>query len=166
MDKNQKTVSLAGIGAAVLLVVLILSYSLFQRNNQKNCPDGSTRVRVDSAAFATQYSANTYKLEASLKRGGTLSAQLGAVQLQQMSESIQLARLHMQALAEGYNACAVSADEFNESRNRFQRMEDIARQIDALGGKDELADGDRQALAKLVAEYIHLSHVESGEPAK
>jgi hypothetical protein len=159
VNRNDKTVALALIGAAVLLVVVILAYSLFQRNNQKSCPDGSTRIRINSAGFETQYSTNTYKLEARLKQDETLSAELGAAQLQQMSEGIQLARLHMQALTEGYNACAVGVDEFNESRNRYQRMEDIARQIDTMGGKDGLANGDRQTLARLVAEYIRLSHM-------
>ena len=43
-------------------------------------------------------------------------------QLMAMSEALQLARLHLQALAESYNSCAISADDFNNSRATFAKM--------------------------------------------
>jgi hypothetical protein len=157
VTKNQRNVYVAIAGTAVILTVVLLTYHLIERNNQVPCPDGVKRVRLDSGAFQTKYSANTLRLEINLKDQKSFATELGAKQLQQMSEAVQLARLNMKALADGFNACAVSPEEFNSSRNRFQRMESIAGEVNALSARPRLTSDDQALLSKLVDEYVALS---------
>ena len=115
-------------------------------------------MRLDTQAFETQYSANTLQLEISMKSKLALTAELGPKQLQKMTEAVQLARLHLQSLADGYNACVVSQSEFNDSRNRFQRMEAIAGEINQITSRRSLTADDQKHIAKLIDDYITLSH--------
>lgn len=158
MDKNQKTVLMSAIGAVFFLVLIYLAYLIVAQNNTLACPDGTKRVRLNVRAFETQYSVSTLQLGAKLSEDKSFTADLGAKQLQQMSEAVQLARLHMQALADGYNACAISQEQFNKSRDRFQQMEGIAAEINGISGKDKLTTEDQVRLSNLVNEYIQLSH--------
>jgi hypothetical protein len=166
MDNNQRRVLQRVIPAVVVILVAVFGYWLFQRNNQLPCPDGSKRVRIDSGSFATQYSANTVKLQGELRKSRTLFVELGSAQLLQMSEAVQLARLHLQALAEGYNSCAVGPEEFNESRNRFQRLEDLAGQINSLNAKENLRPGDQARLKQLTTEFIAVANTGARTPSK
>jgi hypothetical protein len=124
MNDNQRTVLIWSISAALLITIAILIFNFLQGHGSVFCPDGTTHPRIDPRDFQTQYSAYTISLEAKLDQHTTLSGQLGEQQLQRMSDAIQAARLHMLAVADGYNACAINPQQFNEARDRYQRMED------------------------------------------
>jgi hypothetical protein len=158
MDRNQKTVFLGGLLTVILLALGSYIFFRLKSTDVVHCPDGTTHPKMDAAGFATEYTGYSAKLQAKLNEKGDFSAELGTQKLQEMSEAMQQARLHMQSLAEGYNACAVDPSEFNDARNRYQRMEDIARQINEISSHIPLKTEDEVRLKQLIDEYIRSSH--------
>jgi len=158
MDRNQKAVFLGGLLTVILLVLSGYIFVYFRSTSVVHCPDGTTHPKMDAAGFATEYTGYSVAVQAKLNEKGELTAELGIQKLQEMSEAIQQARLHMQSLADGYNACAVDPSEFNDARNRYQRMEDIARQINEISSHTPLKKEDGPLLKQLIDEYIQSSH--------
>jgi len=154
----KQRVWLALIGACTIIVVVaVFAIYSFVSHRPVRCPDGTSRPRIDAASFQTQYSGYSAKLSARFGAGKELAGEITPKQLLAMSEAIQFARLHLQALAEGYNACAVSVAEFNDSRDRFSAMEDIARQMDAIFANGARSPGARAQLSGLVDRFLELA---------
>ena len=165
MDRNQKTVLLALLGTIVLLVIGSFAYIILKREGTVHCPDGSTHSRMNAEQFETQYTGYSAKLQAKLNQKNYFAAELGTQKLQEMSEAMQLARLHMQALVAGYDVCAVDVKEFNSARGRYQQMEDIAREMSDISSHASLKSAEETRVKQLVDEYIRISR-SSGEEAK
>jgi hypothetical protein len=157
MNRNQRTALLYLFGTIVVLVVVGLGYLMWKQTQVVHCPDGTSHPKIDAAQFATQYTGITVNLEAKFAKTGEFSADLGTQKLQEMSEALQQSRLHMQALAAGYDACAVNAESFNEARSRYQRMEDIASQLTTISNHKPLSEAEKAQLIQLVDEYIQIS---------
>ena len=154
MDRNSKTVMLAALGTVILLVLVGCVYAYWRETMVVRCSDGTTHPRMNTRAFETRYTGYTAKIEAQIEQKGSFDASVGSQKLQEMTDAIQQARLHMQALADGYNACAVDVSEFNDAKNRYQRMEDIAREVNELSSHRPLQNADQDRIRKLVDEYI------------
>jgi hypothetical protein len=112
---------------------------------------------INAEQFATDYTGYTAKVQAKLTEKSDLSAEIGTQKLREMSDAMQQSRLHIQSLAAGYDACAVDTSEFNDARNRYQRMEDVAREISNINSQQPLKIAEETRIKQLVDEYIRLS---------
>ena len=65
---------------------------------------------------------------------GELSGKLDPVQLQSLTGSCSAKHEFRKYLVAGYNACAISKQQYGEFGRRFQALDGIARQIDTLAG--------------------------------
>src|SRR5438132_267337 len=101
MDRNQKAVLLSLFGAIVFVAIVGFAYLMWKREGVVHCPDGSSHPRMNADQFETQYTGYSGKLQAKLNEKNDFTAELGTQRLQEMSEAMQLARLHMQALVAG-----------------------------------------------------------------
>jgi len=164
MDRNQKTVFLTLLGTVVLLVAASFAYFISKREGVVHCPDGSSHGRMNADQFETRYTGYSAKLQAKLSEKNDFAAEFGTQKLQEMSEALQLARLHLQALVAGYDVCAVDEKEFNNARNRYQQMEDIAHEVNDLSSHAPLTIAEETRVKQLIEEYIRLSHSSSVQP--
>jgi hypothetical protein len=156
MSRNQKAVWLAGIGAVVLLVIIWRGYDFFRSMpTVVDCGDGP-RTTIDIRDFITQYSAYSVELEAAV-HDKKISAKLNPIQLQQFSESLQHASEFRKYLVAGYNACAVSKNQYSQYGATFQALDSLSRQINTIVSEPELNGRERAGLANLVKQYINLS---------
>ena len=156
MSKNSKTIWLVFIGAVVFLVILWVGSGLYlSRSRDIECDDGR-RKTIDIRDFITQYSAYSVELEGAVS-DKKLTAKLNPVQLQQLSESLQHANEFRKFLVAGYNACAVSKEQYTEYGATFQAMDSLSRQINTALSKPELNPQEKTDLANLVKQYINLS---------
>ena len=157
MNRNQKTVLLALTIATVFVIILALAFTVWKNTQTVHCDDGSSHPKINAEQFATAYSGYSAKLQAKFNEKSEFGGEIGTQKLQEMSESIQQARLNMQALASGYDACTVTTTEFNSSRDRFQRMEELAREINDIGSHVPLTVSEEARVKQLVQEYIRAS---------
>jgi hypothetical protein len=156
MSRNGKTIWLAFFGVIILLVVVWVGRDLFlSRSSGIECDDGP-RQRIDLRDFITQYSAYSVEFEAAVS-DKTFSAKLSPVQLQQLFESVQHANEFRKFLVVGYNACAVSKQQYTGYGVTFQAMDSLSRQIDSTLAKRELNSHEKTALANLIKQYVSLS---------
>src|SRR5262249_12722754 len=118
VSRNSKTIWLACIGAVVLLAIIWVGRDLFLKPRDLKCDDGP-RKTIDIRDFITQYSAYSVELEGAVG-DKKLTAKLNPVQLQQLSESLQHANEFRKFLVAGYNACAVSKEQYTEYGATFQ----------------------------------------------
>ena len=151
-----RRVWISGIAAVVLLAALWVGYDLFRSWSRAiDCPDGKRRT-IDTRAFATQDVGYAVEFEAGLADKTKLSGKVDPRLHQQLSEALQQSNEFRKFLVHGYNSCAVSAAQYAQYGARFQALGDVARQIDGLTRRTDLAEPDRQQLAKLVVQYIEL----------
>jgi hypothetical protein len=156
MNKNQKTVWLVLIGAGVLVALLVFTSRILDRGAVIHCPDGTNRPRLNAESFETHYSGVQTQLSAKLGPGKELSAMLGSQQLIAMSEAIQLARLHLQALGVSYNGCLVRDQVFTDSLKLYAEMENIAGQLNVLAQSGR-SQGDESRASQLTTRFLELA---------
>jgi hypothetical protein len=152
MTKNAKTVSLAAIGAVVLLLLVFAGRDVLLGHGSIDCADGR-RGKIDIRDFATQSSAYALELEASVKDTVRISTKMTPVQLQQLTESLQSANEFRKFVIAGYNSCLITKQQYLEDERRFRAMDSLAKVINELAGRASLSDGERRQLADLIAEY-------------
>lgn len=157
VTKNVKTVVMAAIGAAILIVIIVFARDLIlRRHGTFDCGDGPRRS-VDIRDFTTQYSAYSVELEASVAEKAKISTKLNPVQLQQLSEAMQQAQEFRKYLVAGYNSCAVTKAHYEQYGTRFQALDSLARRIDEVAAKPSLAPDESASLAALVSQYGELA---------
>ena len=158
MTKNAKTVLIAAIFAAVVVLLAWLGADLFKgRRRCFDCGDGQ-RCAIDVRQFATQYSAYSVQLEATLNDKVKVSAKLDPVQLQQLSEAMQSANEFRKYVVSGFNSCAISKTQYGQIGAEFQALDNVAREINDLTDKPELPPDESARLANLIDEYRGLAH--------
>jgi len=108
--------------------------------------------------FATQYSAYSLELEASLSDKAKVSAKINPVQLQQLSEAMQVTREFRKYVVSGFNSCAITKDQYGQIGKRFQALDSLAGEINTLAGKSELTQAESTKLSDLIGEYGDLAH--------
>lgn len=163
MTKNTKIVSMAALAAFLLLIVIFIGRDLFLRRQKTlDCGDGPRRT-IDIRDFATQYSAYSVELEASIADKAKLSTKLSPVLLQQLSESMQSANEFRKFAVAGYNSCAITKTQYSQYGSRFQALDNMARQINELAARPSLSPSESKNLATLVSKYAELANRVSTE---
>lgn len=153
MTKNSRLVYVTAIiAAAIIVVLLILVWSNRFSPEVHACADGP-HTTIDARDFRTRYFAYSLELEASLADRGKLAGKLEPHQLQQVSEALQTANEFRKWLVAGYNSCAITSAQFAEFGVKFQRMDQLSRQIETLSQKSHLDPAETKTLASLVEEY-------------
>jgi hypothetical protein len=156
MTKNAKVVSLAGIGAAVLIILVVIGRDiLIGRHPSLDCGDGARRS-IDIRDFTTQYSGYSVELEASIGGKARLSTKLNPVQLQELSEATQNTREFRKYVVAGYNSCAITKVQYGLYGAKFQALDSVARQINELVSKPSLPQSEAQNLTDLIKQYSEL----------
>jgi len=158
VNKNAKVVSLAAIAAIILVIAILVGRDLLLRRQKCfDCGDGQ-RCSIDVRDFTTKYSAYSLELEASVADKAKISTKLNPVQLQQLSEAMQSARDFRHYVVAGYNSCAVSKAQYNQFGARFQALDNLAREINALAERSSLSADESAKLAALIGQYGDLAH--------
>ena len=158
MNKNVKIVSIAVIVAIILVIAIFVGRDLFLRHQKCfDCGDGQ-RCSIDARDFTTKYSAYSLELEASVADKAKISTKLNPVQLQQLSEAMQSARDFRQYVVAGYNSCAITKAQYSQFGARFQALDNLAREINALAGRSSLSPDESAKLAALIGQYGDLAH--------
>ncbi len=144
------------LAAMAALVVLALIFADLYRASSKTieCDDGKRRT-IDVRDFVTRNAAYSVELEAAVgaKR---LVGKLEPVALRELSASLQQARQFHQFVVAGYNACAISKQQYAEYGARYQAMDSLARQISAFAGR-ELSAAEAEKLPVLVDELARMA---------
>jgi hypothetical protein len=143
----------------VVLVVLVVVFErdiVLRRPGEISCDDG-VRRRIDEREFSTQYWAYGVKLEGSVGGKAKLSGTLEPKQLQQLSESLQSAKEFQKVLVNGFNACAITKQQYGAYAARFQALDSLSRRLDTLTVKATLDAADQSEIGKVVDEYIELA---------
>ena len=153
MTKSQKTVLIVAIVAVVILAAGYGVWDLWIRHPRCfDCGDGH-RCTIDTRQFATQYSAYSLQLEATLNDKQKLSAKLDPVELNKLSEATQNANEFRKYVVNGFNACAISKAQYEQLGSRFQALDSMAREINELTGKPSLTSDEQTKLAELITDY-------------
>lgn len=152
MDKNTKTVWLAGMA---LVVVLAAGYWFWDRSyggGSLDCGDGP-RQTIDMRNFETKYWAYSLELEASVADKAKVSTKFTPQQLQQISEASQNAADFRKYVVAGYNGCAITKEQYQHWEPQFQTIDRLAKEINQLAAAPSLTDDQKVQLAKLISEY-------------
>jgi hypothetical protein len=153
MPKNANT-RLAGviIGGIVLLAALWVTWDLTNRRQRCfDCGDGQ-RCTIDVRQFATQYSAYSLQLEASLNDKAKGSVKLDPVQQQKLSEAMQSANEFRKYVVAGFNSCAITKAQYAQLGARFQALDSLAREINGLVAQSGRSIAESAKLTTLITE--------------
>jgi len=157
VTKNAKTVSLVVIVAGIVIGSVLIARDLLLRQHPPfDCGDGPRRT-IDMRDFATEYSAYSLELGASIADKVKISTKLSPVQLQQLSEAMQSANEFRKYVVAGYNSCAITKVQYTQDGERFQAMDGVARQVNGLLAKPSLSPQEASSLAGLIDEYGKLA---------
>lgn len=157
MNKNAKTVAIAGIvGLAVLLGLWVARDLLLGTPGEIKCDDGARRT-IDIRDFTTRYWAYSVEFEASLQNAGKLQGKLAPQRLQELSAAQQQANEFRKFVVAGFNSCALGKAQYAEFGVRFQALDSVARQIDGVLGRATLGEAERKLLDDLATQYTKLA---------
>lgn len=140
----------------MLIVLAVIGRDVYlKRQETLDCGDGPRR-RIDIRDFTTQYTAYSVELEASVGDKAKISTKLTPQQLQQLSEALQNAREFRLYVVAGYDSCAIDKTQYGQLGSRFQTIDNLAREIDALTAEPSLAEEEKTKLAALIGQYGEL----------
>ena len=148
-----KTVLIAGAVVIVLAAIFFGRDVLLRLSGEIQCDDG-VRRRIDAREFSTQYWAYAVEFEGSIADKAKLSGKLEPMQLQQLSESMQSAKDFQKFVVNGFNACAITKQQYASYGARFQALDSLLRQITGLSAKASLDAAEQAQLMKIVDEYL------------
>lgn len=152
MTKNSKTVYLALLAAVVVLAAGYFLWDRLHSGGDLDCGDGP-RKTIDTRDFQTRYWAYSVELEASLADQAKVAAKLTPQQMQQLSEAMQSGAEFRKYVVAGYNACAISKQQYQQWGPQFQALDSLARQINSLLAAASLSPAEHARLAQLIGEY-------------
>lgn len=155
MTRYHKTVALVGIGAVLVLTLAFIGRDLWLRRGTVNCGD-SRHPRIDIRDFTTRYSAYSIELEASVGDKGKIATKFTPQQLQQLSDTFQSAREFRQYVVAGYDACAITQDQYGQLGAKFQALDGLAREINTYTAKPSLSQKEEADLSSLISRYSEL----------
>lgn len=165
MTKNAKTIWLAGIAAAIAVVVIWVVWDVAPWNREFNCGDGLRRT-IDTREFATRYSAYSLELEAAVKDKAKVGTKVAPAQLQQLSEALQNSQEFRKYVVAGYNSCAITKAQYGEYGTKFQALDSMAREINQLAVSPSLSPEQSKNLATLIVQYAELARTASSQPVQ
>jgi len=147
------------MGAIFAVVVLagmwVARDLMFGASGEINCDDGHRRT-IDVRDFTTRYWVYAVELEATLHDVGKLQGKLVPQRIQELSAAQQQANEFRKYVVAGFNSCALSKTQYADYGARFQALDALARQIDAVLGRPTLGAAERKLLDDLVTEYAGL----------
>jgi hypothetical protein len=164
MAKSTNWLKSTNARLAVVLVAGVVILALtwvgwdIARGHQRSldCGDGQ-RYSIDGRQFATQYSAYSLQLEATLNDKAKVSVKLDPVQLQKLSEAMQNANEFRKYVVAGFNSCAITKVQYGQFGSRFQALDNLAREINELAPKSTRSAEENARLTSLVDEYTDLA---------
>lgn len=157
MTKNARVVLIVAIPAVVFLAAIWFGSDLRQKfGGMIACPDGP-HGRIDLRDFVTQYSLWSVTFEAEAQGKGKIATALEPRQAQQLSEAVQQANEFRKYVVAGYNACAISREQYGHFGSALQNLDSLERQIGQLASKTVATQEDRRQLRQLVAEVVGAS---------
>lgn len=157
MGRRQIAVWVAVIAAAVLVIVGWGIYDWTLRSGRmQDCGDGP-RGRIDLRDFVHQYSAWSISFEAEIQGKGKAGTKLEPSQTQQLSEAVQQASEFRKYVVAGYNACAITKEQYGRFGVLFQDLDAIERRISQFTAKSSLSSAERTELDRLVVEFVGVS---------
>ena len=155
--KQQRNVLFAMIGAVLVCAAGWLIRDLYLRSGSTfDCGDGP-RGKIDLRDFVSRYSSWSVSFEAEAQGKGKIGAKLEPTQAQQLSEAVQQAAEFRKYVVAGYNACAITKDQYARFGVRFQTLDALERRIAQVTAKQSLTAADRSQLQQLVAEFTEVS---------
>jgi hypothetical protein len=165
MAKNTNKVKSTNARLAVVLVVGVVILAAIwvgwdlTRGHQRSldCGDGQ-RYSIDVRQFATQYSAYSLQLEASLNDKSKISLKLDPVQLEKLSEAMQSANEFRKYVVAGFNSCAITKVQYAQVEARFQALDSLAREINGLAAQPSHSADESARLTALISQYSDLAH--------
>jgi hypothetical protein len=159
MTKNERLVWVAGI-PAVLVGLSLISWFKWDIGQKFGptimCADGP-HGKIDLRNFVTQYSQWSITFEAEAQGKGKIGTKLEPREAQQLSEAIQQANEFRKFVVAGYNACAISNEQYGRFGSALQTLDSLERQIGQLISKTGSTQEDGDQLQKLVAQVIDVS---------
>ena len=157
MTKDEGKVWIYVIAAVVAAFAIFEAVDIWKSKPQHvDCGDGP-RLTIDVRQFSTQYSAYSIELEASIEKRGSLSAKFTPVQLTQLTESMQTGNEFRKAVVNGYNACAITKVQYAQMVPKFQALDGLAREINALIAQSTLTPDEQNNLSGLIGQYGQLT---------
>jgi hypothetical protein len=146
------------VGGIVLLALLWVGWDLWIRHPQnRDCGDGQ-RYAIDERQFATQYSAYSLQLEASMNDKAKVSLKLDPVQQEKLSEAMQDANEFRKYVVSGFNSCAITKTQYAQIGEKFQSLDGLAREIEKLATQPDRSADERARLTTLIDRYAELAH--------
>ena len=158
--RKVANVRLAGVIVVgiLLLAGLWVSWDLWNRHQRCfDCGDGQ-RCTIDARQFATQYSAYSLQLEASLKDGTKFSAKLDPIQQEKLSEAMQSANEFRKYVVSGFNSCAITKSQYSQLGVKLQVLDSLAREIRELASQPARSAEENARLTTLVNEFDDVAH--------
>ena len=157
MTKQQRNLWVVVIAAVLVCAAGWLFRDLYLRSGGTfDCGDGPRR-KIDLRDFVNQYSSWSVSFEAEAQGKGKIATKLEPTQTQQMSEALQQADEFRKYVVAGYNACAVTKDQYARFGARFQALDALERGIAQVTAKESLSAADRGQLQRLVTEFTEVS---------
>jgi hypothetical protein len=147
---------MAGIAAAVLIILALLFRDLWLNPKTITCSDGPRRT-IDTRDFNTKYWAYSVQFEASVGDKAKFSGKLDPKELQQLSEAMQSANEFRKYVVHGYNACAVTGAKYDQYGARFQSLDSLSREIDTLATKASLSHEEQSQITDLTKQYLEIA---------
>jgi hypothetical protein len=157
MGKNARIVWLTAIGAVLAGAFVWAGWDLSQKRVQTMipCPDGP-HGKIDLRDFVNQYSRWSITFEGEVQGKGKIVTKLEPQQLQQLSEAVQQADEFRKFVVAGFNACAITRDQYGRLGALFQSLDSLERQIDQLISESG-SGANEQRLQQLATEVINIS---------
>ena len=148
------------VALLVIIAALILTFIgrdvWLRRSPSLNCGDGPRRS-IDMRDFSTEDFRYTVAIEAEIKGEGKLSAKLTPEEAQKLSEAIQRERDFQRYLVAGYNACAITKQEYAQDGKRFEALNGLAAEIDRLSDKSSLTGPESRELSAAISKYSEIA---------
>jgi hypothetical protein len=157
--KNAQTLRLTAIsiGGVVLCFVIWVRWDLTQKPGPTiTCPDGS-HGRIDLCDFVRQYSQWSVTFEAEAQGKGKIATALEPRAAQQLSEAVQQAVEFRKYVVAGWNACAISRDQYARFGALFQNLDSLERQIGQLTDNTRSSPDDQSSIQQLITEVVDVS---------
>lgn len=156
MGKNARIVGLTAIGAVLASAFVWAGWDLIQKRGEViPCPDGP-HGKIDLRDFVNQYSQWSITFEGEVQGKGKIATKLEPHQLQQLSEAVQQADEFRKFVVAGFNACAVTRDQYGRLGSLFQSLDSLERQIDQLNSESG-SGANEQRMQQLVNEVVNIS---------
>ena len=107
--------------------------------------------------FVNQYSQWSVTFEAEAQGKGKIATKLEPHQAQQLSEAVQQADEFRKYVVAGFNACAITRDQYARFGTLFQNLDSLERQIGQLTATAAATPEAKREVQQLITEVAEVS---------